>query len=169
MINGDSTDDNEEKTSRSKTSVPLATTDARELAAREPEAKKVEKEKLVECDKQWYNGNVFTCTPCNFKSNSLVNLKVHVKDEHNTSLSRWKEKYTSSSLKYTCQFCGDQVLYEKEAISSHVETHFLTLDSYGRMYERKRIQKLEAEKKEEKVKESVGEDVKNEKQEEEDM
>ena len=42
--------------------------------------------------------------------------------------------------------------YEKEAISSHVETHFLTLDSYGRMYERKRIQKLEAEKKEEKVK-----------------
>ena len=53
MINGDSTDDNEEKTSRSKTSVPLATTDARELAAREPEAKKVEKEKLVECDKQW--------------------------------------------------------------------------------------------------------------------
>ena len=59
--------------------------------------------------------------------------------------------------------------YEKEAISSHVETHFLTLDSYGRMYERKRIQRLEAEKKEEKVKESVGEDVKNEKQEEEDM
>ena len=53
MINGDSTDDNEEKTSRSKTLVPLATTDARELAAREPEAKKVEKEKLVECDKQW--------------------------------------------------------------------------------------------------------------------
>ena len=56
MINGDSTDDNEEKTSRSKTSVPLATTDARvdsELAAREPETKKVEKEKLVECDKQW--------------------------------------------------------------------------------------------------------------------
>ena len=56
MINGDSNDDNEEKTSRSKTSVPLATTDARvdsELAAREPEAKKVEKEKLVECDKQW--------------------------------------------------------------------------------------------------------------------
>ena len=58
--------------------------------------------------------------------------------------------------------------YEKEAISLHVETHFLTLDSYGRMYERKRIQKLEAEK-EEKVKESVGKDAKNENQEEEDM
>ena len=57
MINGDSNDDDEEKTSRSKTSAePLATTDARvdsELAAREPEAQKVEKEKLVECDKQW--------------------------------------------------------------------------------------------------------------------
>ena len=58
MINGDSNDDDEEKTSRSKTSVPLAlaTTNARvdsELVAREPEAKKVEKEKLVECDKQW--------------------------------------------------------------------------------------------------------------------
>ena len=59
--------------------------------------------------------------------------------------------------------------YEKEAISLHVETHFLTLDSYGRMYERKRIQKLEAEKKEEKVKESVGKDAKNDNQEEEDM
>ena len=57
MINGDSNDDDEEKTSRSKTSAEsLATTDARvdsELAAREPEEKKVEKEKLVECDKQW--------------------------------------------------------------------------------------------------------------------
>ena len=45
--------------------------------------------------------------------------------------------------------------YEKDAISTHVETHFLTLDSYGRMYEKKRIQRLEAEKKEEKVKEPV--------------
>ena len=57
MINGDSNDDDEEKTSRSKTSAEsLATTDARvdsELVARDPETKKVEKEKLVECDKQW--------------------------------------------------------------------------------------------------------------------
>ena len=59
--------------------------------------------------------------------------------------------------------------YEKEAISIHVETHFLTLDSYGRMYERKRIQKLEAEKKEEKVKESIDKDAKNENQEAEGM
>ena len=71
----------------------------------EEKTKEPSKERLVEFDKQWYkviifflvtfltftqrfNGNVFSCTPCNFRSNSLVNLKVHVKEEHNTSLSR---------------------------------------------------------------------------------
>ena len=60
--------------------------------------------------------------------------------------------------------------YEKDSIRIHVETHFLTLDSYGRMYERKRIQRLEAEKKEEKVKESIGvKDATNQNQEEDHM
>ena len=59
--------------------------------------------------------------------------------------------------------------YEKEAIRIHVETHFLTLDSYGRMYERKRIEKLEAEKNEEKVMESIGVGATNQSEHEDDM
>ena len=80
MINGDSNDDTEEKTSRSKTSVPLATTDPRvdsELAAREPEAKKVEKEKLVECDKQWLVSLMSTCLCFNIFQVQRERLYLH--------------------------------------------------------------------------------------------
>ena len=156
MINGDSNDDDEEKTSRSKTSVPLTTTDARvdsELAAREPEAKKVEKEKLVECDKQWLVSLMSTCLCSNIFQVQRERLYLHTlqvqkqlvgqlessregRTQHKPfkvlkkllmhltwrgspsySILRWKDKYSSTCLKYTCQICGNQVCKVCETFS----------------------------------------------------
>merc|ERR1712226_789292 len=77
-------------------------------------------------------------------------MGVHVKDEHGSNLAKWGKKHTSTNIQYECQFCGSQVTHEKEAIASHVDTHFLTLEVYGRMYEKKRIKELEKERTEDK-------------------
>ena len=40
-----------------------------------------------------------------------------------------------------------------------METHFLTLETYGRMYERKKMQKIEEEKEKEKTERANGERI----------
>jgi len=81
-------DENTASTSQSRTSSISLVPDKEVVKEEEKATPESPKDKLVENDKQWYNGNKFTCTPCDFSTSSFVNLKVHVKEEHESCLAR---------------------------------------------------------------------------------
>ena len=110
------------------------------------------KSKLVQNDYQWFNGNTFSCKVCNFKSTSLDNFKWHVKVDHNSTLQKFLNNYLRTMVKYECKVCDQQIDHEKGAIKDHLESHFLSLDKYGTMYEKKLIEMKEKEKQFEKEK-----------------
>ena len=89
----------------------------------------------------WYDANTFTCNICTFSCSSLGTFKKHVKSEHKISLAKFSHSYSKTDVWYKCQCCDREVFHERKSIQSHVEGHLLSIEQYGRLYERKIILK----------------------------
>jgi len=102
-------------------------------------------EVIKPAEQDWCDANTFTCNICEFTSNVKDTFKKHVRSEHRASLSKFSDCYSSTDHWYKCHCCDKMVYHERNSIKAHVEGHLLSMKQYERLYERKRIRKLERE------------------------
>ena len=84
---------------------------------------------------EWYFGSVYSCFVCDLVTKIRRKFENHVETQHNSSLKFFHRKYQVSPEKYECKICGVRVKHEKDDISKHVDSHFLSLEQYEKLYE----------------------------------
>ena len=112
------------------------------------------KERIVESEDEWYFGTLYSCRLCNFETKIKSKFEDHVQSAHNSTLAKFHKKYTKTSEQYTCKVCSHVTRHDVEEIARHVDSHFLSLDMYGKLYERNIQQIREKRRQEEARKET---------------
>ena len=105
-------------------------------------------ERVMQSEDEWYFGTLYSCKLCNFATKIKSKFEDHVQSAHNSTLAKFHKKYTKTSEKYTCKVCSHVTRHDVEEISRHVDSHFLSLEMYGSLYERN-IQQIREKRKQE--------------------
>ena len=87
-------------------------------------------------------------------SMNMMSPPQSVQSAHNSTLAKFHKKYTKTGEKYTCKVCSHVTRHDVEEISRHVDSHFLSLEMYGSLYERN-IQQIREKRKQEEARKGM--------------
>ena len=92
-------------------------------------------EKIVETEKEdWTNKCTFLCKICSKIFDIKSNLISHLKEDHDEAFSEGNSvmDFVVDYMLHTCQVCSDNILWEDQALKSHLKSkHSLKIEEYA--------------------------------------